>query len=125
MRFFAVLILFTCLVCPVFSQNNPHMQRYTSLGDSLSTLVTRTNAKLANYDSMIKDDGANKVFTSYIRKYNFLTSALNESELKLDLLLRTFDRSEVIKEERDNYESLTKQLQTLKSEYDSWIRTVQ
>ena len=124
MRFLAVFILSACIAFPVFSQET-NSQRYKALGDSMNTTLTRSNAKLANFDSLVLDDGANKVFTSYKRQFDFLASALNESEEKLNLLLRTYDRSEIIKTERENYSSLVKQLQSVKTEYDGWLRTVQ
>ena len=124
MRFFAVFILLLCLVFPVFSQSQG-AQRYSALGDSIGSTLTRSNSKLANYNSLIKDDGSNKVYTNYKRKFEYLLTALSESEARLNLLLRTNDRSAIITEERDNYEDLIKQLQALKTEYDNWVKTAQ
>jgi hypothetical protein len=124
MKFLITVVLSLCIVFPVFSQSSG-AQRYSALGDSIGITLTRSNSKLANYNSMIQDDGNNKVYTSYKRKFEVLVSALNESEARLNLLLRTNDRTTIIKEERDNYEDLIGQLQALKSEYDSWARTVQ
>ena len=124
MKFFAVLVLFLCLISPAFSQSQG-AQRYSALGDSMGSTLTRSNSKLVNYDSLIKDDGSNKAYTNYKRKFQYLVTALNESEAKLNLLLRTNDRSAIIKAERDNYEDLIKQLQSLKTEYDTWAKSTQ
>jgi len=124
MRFFAVFVLLLCIVFPVFSQSSG-VQKFSAMGNSMGGTLTRSNTRLSYYDSMIKDNGNNKVYTAYKEKYDFLVSSLNESEARLNLLLRTNDRTIVIKEERNNYEDLINQLQSLKSEYDGWVKTVQ
>ena len=113
--FFAV----ACLAFPVFSQSG-NVQRYNALSENMGTTLNRSSAKLADFDSQVKDDGEIKVYTSYRRKYEDLVKALQESESRLNLYLRTNERSAIIKAERDNYEVLVKQLQTVKSEYDNY-----
>jgi hypothetical protein len=124
MKILIVAAFSLCLAFPVFSQSSGS-QRYSALGDSMGTTLTKSNSKLANFDSMILDGGSNKVYASYKRQFDFLVTALNDSETRLNLLLRTNDRTTIVKEERDYYETLIGQLQSLKSEYDSWARTVQ
>ena len=124
MKKIIIFIFLVLVVLPAFSQTN-HVQRFRTLGDSINTTYTRSNARLANYDSMILDDGSIKKYTSYKRDYELLVKALQESEAHLNLLLRTNDRVAYIKEERDNYEVLIKQLESMKNEYDNWLRTVQ
>ena len=121
MKKIIILIILACLVFPVFSQS-AIQQRTAALSDSMGNTYSRSSAKLADYDSMIKDDGEIKMYTSYLRKYNSLVKALRESESRLDLYLRTNERSDIIRAERDNYEALVNQLQSVKSEYDSSMR---
>ena len=124
MRVFIGFIIFTCLAFPGFSQN-ARSQRVKALSDSMGTAVTRGTATLADFDSRTGDDGQIKVYTDYRRKFGDLSKAMQDSEDKLNFLLRTNDRARFIKEERDNYDDLLKQLQTMKSDYDTWLRTVQ
>jgi hypothetical protein len=74
---------------------------------------------------MISDNGDVKNYTSFKVRYDVLVRALQESEARLNFLLRSNDRIEYIREERDNYQSLITQLQALRTEYDTWLRTVQ
>ena len=87
--------------------------------------VSASNSKLQDYDELATDSGNIRVYTTYMRKYLLLTSTLRESEERLDFLIRGRDRFDNIKAERDHYERVIRQLETVKSEYDSWLRTVQ
>ena len=124
MKFFAAFIIFTWLAIPVFSQN-ANTQRWKSLGDSITRTASNSKDKLADYDDQISDDGNTKNYTSYKRKYESLSRALNESEARLDLLIRTNDRHSKIVKERDNYERLGKQMDALQSDYDNWLQKTQ
>ena len=124
MKFLLMSIIFTCFVFPAFSQTSRAQQRYTTLGDTMGASVTRTTATLAEFDSMTNQDGQVKVFTDFLRRYNNLNQALDRSELRMNFLLRANVRVEEVAEERDNYDSLVKQLQALKNDYDNWLRTV-
>ena len=117
------LVLF-CLAFPLFSQD-ADAQRRTALSDSMGTRITRSTAALASFDSRIMDDGTAKVFTSYVRKFSSLSNALQESGARVDFLLRANGFSKDIREERDNYERLLRELETVRTEYDNWLRTVQ
>jgi hypothetical protein len=124
MKYFAVFVLFGCLVFPCFSQS-VNAQRFRNLGDSMGKNLSASNSNLQYYDEVISDTGDTKTYTDYYRKFEIVAKALNESESRLDLLIRSNDRPERIKEERDFYERLIKQMDALKAEYDSWLRTVQ
>ena len=118
MKYFIVFVLLTGLFFPVFAQNT---NRFRTLSDSMGSSAQRSNQKLANFDEMITDNSNAKTYTTYKMRYEGLTAALNDSEARLNLLLRTNDKPAKIKEERDNYESLVNQLNTMKSDYDSWL----
>jgi hypothetical protein len=91
----------------------------------MGTTITRSSSTLANFDRLSVEDEQNKIYTSYKRKHDSLSGALHDSELRLNALFRTNDRTENIKEERDIYEKFIKELQTVKADYDNWLRTVQ
>ena len=123
MKYFAVLVVLTGLAFPVFAQNNAITQRFNALSDSMGTTVSRSSSTLEDFDSQIKDNKDVTIYTNYVKLYNYLTSELNESEKKLNLLLRTNDRAAYIAAERDNYESIIKRLQSVKSDFDAYIKS--
>jgi hypothetical protein len=124
MKFFVVSIVLFCLALPVFSQTS-NAQRRKTLSDSMNTTISRSTAALSDFDSRSTENGTVRVYVSYKNRYDLLTQALLDSETKLELLLRSNDRIDYVKEERDYYEGLLNELQTVKTEYDSWLRTVQ
>jgi len=124
MKYFVAFAIFICVAFPGFSQN-ARSQRFKDLGDSMGRTLNASNSKLENYDQDTADSGNTRTYTSYNRKHEFLKNALNQSEMKLDLLIRTNDKPAYIKEERDHYESLIKQLDALKSDYDAWLQSIQ
>jgi len=118
-------VIFVCLAFPVFSQNQSQNQdQFNSLSESMDSSISRSTEILARFDSNLNDDGNFKTYTSFKQKYDDLVKALKESEGKMDLLYRTSDRSEYVRRERDNYNVLLTQLQTVKSDYDAWLRTI-
>jgi len=119
-----VLAIFFCVTFSVFSQS-ANSERYKALSDSMDRTISNSNYRLEDYDEMASDSGGTKTYTYYNRRHESLKAALSESERRLDLLIRTNDRNAVIKEERDNYERLIRQLEQVKSDYDNWLRTVQ
>jgi hypothetical protein len=123
MKYFAVFVILAGLSFPVFAQNSALNRRFTALSDSMNSTITTSTATLADFNSQIRDNGEVKMFTSFLRKYNTLTNALQESESKLNLLLRTNDRTVFITDERDNYEDLLKQLQSVKSDFDTYLKS--
>ena len=125
MKLLFIPIIFACLSFPAFSQTGRSQERFRALGENIGAAVTRTTATLAEFDSMTNQDGQIKMFTSYLRRFNNLNSALDRSELRMNFLLRSNVRVEEVTEERDNYQGLVTDLQSLRSEYDNWLRTVQ
>ena len=119
-----VFVLFACLVFPVFSQD-ANADRYKSLSDSMGRTLSNSNANLENYTEEMNGSGNMQTYSSYKGRYNTLVKALNESENKLNYMIRANDRKANIKAERDHYESLVDQLDTMKSDYDSWLSKVQ
>ena len=117
------LVLFF-LAFPVFAQSAT-AQRHRALSEAMGQSVTRSTATLADFDSRMRDDGTIRVFTTYIRRFESLTGALRDSEIRLDFLLRANAPSEGIQTERDNYERLLRELESVRTEYDNWLRTVQ
>jgi hypothetical protein len=123
MKYFAVLVILVGLAFPAFSQNNALNQRFTALGDSMNKTITNSTSTLSDFDSQIKDNGDIRMYTTYLIKYNYYAKALQDSEGKLNLMFRSNDRTAFIKDERDNYEGLIKQLQAVKTDYDAYLKT--
>ena len=124
MKTFLCFVIFAGLVFPVFSQASD-TERFKTLGDTIQRSITRSTDTLANFDSRSTDDGNLRMFSSYRKRHDDLVKALKESEVKMERLFRTNDRVVFIKAERDNYERLLDELQSMKSDYDVWLRTVQ
>ena len=123
MKIFITLTLL-CLAFPAFSQSG-NAQRFNALSESMGTAISRSNSNLQDFDSQMKDDSDVRTFMSYRKKFEYLSKTLQESEGRMNLYFRTNDRLETKKAERDNYEALIHQLETVKSEYDSFVRTAQ
>ena len=123
MRFFIIFSILVCIAFPVFSQN-ASQQRFSALSDSMGTTISRSTDTLADYDANITDNGNIRTYTSYKKTYEYYVQALRESEGRMELLFRTNDRTSRQLEERNNYEKLIQQLQSIKSEYDNFVRTV-
>jgi len=125
MRYFFAFTIFFCLAFPVFSQAGSNVQRFRALSDNMATTSSRSNTRLAEYDSLILDDGSMRVYMNYRKKFDSLSQEIRDSESRLNLMLRTNDRISHMKEERNHYEVLISELDALKTEYDGWMRTVQ
>ena len=123
MKYFAVLVIFACLAFPVFAQNTAISQRISTLGDTMGNAITKNTATLAEFDSQITDNGTIKTYISFKRKFEDVSKSIGESEDKVKLLLRTNDRTVFVKAERDNYEELLKQMQSVKSDFDTFARS--
>ena len=125
MKYFAVSVLFICIAFPVFSQNsNTNKERYRALSDSMDRTVSNSNSNLEYYNELSAGNSNTKNYAYYSRKHDFLSNALKESERRLDRYIQTNDRPSRIKAERNNYERLIKQLETVKSEYDEWLSSI-
>jgi hypothetical protein len=118
------IAIFVCFAFPVFSQSLLPEVDFNELSASMNDSISRSTDKLAEFDSYLNDDGNFKVYSSYRKRYDDLVKALGESEVRMNLLYRTSERSDHVKKERDNYNDLLAQLQAVKTEYDAWLRTV-
>ena len=127
MKLILGIIIFSCLSLPVFSQQNvqAQQQRMRNLGDSMDTVITRSNNNLRTFDEMISGNQTNTTFTNFLRRHETLTNAISESEQRLHFLIRSNSRAAEIKGERDNYDRLIRELEGVKSEYDSFARSAQ
>ena len=125
MKVFIGFVIFVCLAFPAFSQSqSPNADLFSALSNSLDSSISRSTSVLADYDSWSNDDGNFKMYSSYKKQYNDIVKSLRESEARMDLLHRTYDRADHIKRERDNYNDLLTQLQAVKDAYDNWLSTV-
>ena len=122
MKFLTGLFIFTCLAFPVFSQDSAS-DRFQGLSEAMGRTLSSSQSKLEYYDQQSKDSTGMKTFTFYRKKHDDLSRALRDSEAKLDLLLRTNDRADTVKKERDFFEDLVNQLKTAKTDYDNWLRS--
>ena len=118
------IAIFVCLTFPVFSQNQVPEVDFNDLSTSMDSSISRSTDKLAEFDSYLNDDGNFKRYSSFKKQYDDIVKALRESEARMDLLYRTNERSDHVRKERDIYNDLLTQLQTVKSDYDAWLRTI-
>jgi len=123
MKPFFVFILLVCLAFPCFSQS-ANTERFNALSDAMGRTLDAAKTNLENYDQDTTDSENMKTYLQYRRRYESLSSALKSSEARMDKLLRTNDKPARIKAERDRYEKLVNELQSAKSDYDSWLRNV-
>lgn len=123
MKAFFVIVIFACLAFPVFSEDS-NLPRYQSLSETMGRTISSANSKLENYTQDSENSANMKTYAAYKGKYDSVTRRMGETETKLDLLIRTNDRTVDIKKERDHYEYLIQELDTVKSDYDSWMKNV-
>ena len=117
-------VIFVCLTFPAFSQAKTPDVDFNELSDAMDSSISRSTSVLAEFDANLNDDGNFKAYSSFRKRYDDLVKALRESEARMDLLYRTYDRSDHVRRERDTYNDLLTQLQAVKSEYDAWLRTI-
>ena len=123
MKFFITIVVFVCLAFPAFSQDVA-LQRYNSLNDAIENAHSRSINTLATYDSRISENDDDRVYASFRIRFESITQAMRDSEARMSQLFRSNSRPESIKNERDNYESLVRQLESVRSEYTNWVRSV-
>ena len=123
MKYFAVFVILAGLAFPVFAQNTALAQRLSALSDSMGTSVTRATATLQDFDEQIKEKKDTNIYVSYLNKYSYLVTALEESEGRFKLHIRTNDRNRIIEEERDTFEAILQQLQSVKSDFDAYLKS--
>ena len=125
------LVVFALLICVAFSvyaqsqSTNVQQQRYRALSDAMGTTLTRNTQSLADFDVRMGGSASTRGYTYYFREHNVLSSALRQSEFRLNFLLNNNAHSAVINEEHVNFEGLLKALEALKTNYDNWLRTAQ
>ena len=123
MKYFAVFAILAGLAFPVFAQNTALAQRLSALSDSMGSSITNATSTLQDFDAQIKDKKDIAIYTSYLNRYGYLVSALQESEGRFKLLIRTNDRNQYIEEERDTFDAFIKQLQSVKSDFDTYLKS--
>ena len=115
------LVILICFAVPVFSQNqnrNANADRSQALSDAMENSIKRNKDKLEGFDEEISGTGSTKTYSVYKRKYDSIIRAMNDSEYRFNLYVRTNDTKAKIQSERDRYEELLNDLESLKSEYD-------
>ena len=125
MKFILGIIVFTFLSLPVFSQQVDTVQRARNLESSVDTVLTRSNNNLRGFDQLIAAGHDTVTFSVLRRRHESLTHALGESEIHLHYLIRTNSRMADITAERNNYQRLINDLQSLKTDLENYIRTIQ
>ena len=125
MKSFLVFFLFSCLALPVFSQSANLQQRFRALSDDMGQTVSTSNSRLQDYDEQTMNSGNGRTYTSYLRRFEQISRALRDNEERLDFLIRGTARTPLIRAERDKYERRIKELESVKTDYDNWLRTVQ
>ena len=123
MKYFVFFVILAALAFPAFAQNAALAQRLNALSDSMGTSITNANSTLQDFDVQIKDKKDMTIYTSYLNRYGYLVSALQESEGRFKLLIRTNDRNHNIEAERDTFEGFIKQLQSVKSDFDAYLKS--
>ena len=123
MKYFAVFVILAGLAFPVFAQNTALAQRLSALSDSMGSSITNATATLQDFDAQIKEKKEMAIYASYLNRYGYLVSALQDSEGRFKLLIRTNDRNRNIEEERDTFEAFIKQLQSVKSDFDTYLKS--
>ena len=124
MKVFFGVVIFVCLAFPAFSQS-PNADLFNDLSESMEGSVSRSTSVLAEFDSRNNNNDDFRMYSSFRKRYDDLLRALRDSEGRMALLYRTNERADFVRRERDTYDDLLTQLQVMKAEYDSWLRTVQ
>ena len=124
MKILVIFLILFSFAFPAFSQT-ANQQRYRALSDAMGTTLSRNTAALEDFDSRVSDSGHYGRYSQFYRQYNNLARGLSESERRLNFLLQGNAPSGQINDEHKAFENLLRRLETLKSDYDSWLRTVQ
>ena len=124
MKPFFLFIFFVCFGLPCFSQN-ANSERFKGLSDNMGRTLENSKANLEDFDQDAGDSKNMRSYSHYRDRYESLSTALRDSEQRLDKLIRTYDRTERIKTERDQYAELIQTLESTKTDYDNWLKSVQ
>ena len=123
MKPFFVFIFFVCLIFPCFSQSTTS-ERFKALSDAMGRTLEAGKTNMETYDQDTADSENMKTYLHYRRRHESLSSAMKDSEARMDRLLRTNDKPARVKDERDHYEKLINNLEKEKGDYDNWLRSV-
>jgi len=114
-----ISVILVCFAIPAFSQNqNANAERSKALSEAMANTISRNTETLSNFDEEMSGTGNTKTYSTYKRRYDSIVKAMNDSESRFNLYVRTNDTNAKIKAERDRYEELLKELESLKSEFD-------
>jgi TolA-binding protein len=111
------------VVFPVFSED-PNAPQYRQLSTSMGSSVSNSTDILANFDLEFTNDDQLTRFTAFRDQYRSIQGSLQESENRLNLLMRSNAPMRAQREERNKYEQLLRRLQAVKTDYDNWLRDV-
>ena len=125
MKIFMIAIFSICLLVPVFGQQDADVSVYQSLNETMNVTITHSTEALENFDNLMRHDVQGKTYASYKIRFEALSRALRDSEIRLGQLIRFNDRPVNITAERTRFEQLLRQLEAIQSEYDSWLSTIQ
>ena len=128
-KILVILVLFVGFAFPAFSQSqnnqsqnnqnrNANADRNKALSDAMANTIEVNTEKLATFDDEITGTGSTRAYSAYKRRYDSVVKAMEDSEYRFRLYVRTNDRADTIQKERDHYEELLEELKSLKSEYD-------
>ena len=123
MKGLLAIVIFVCVLVPVFSQDS-NVPVYRELSDSMGTSISNSTSTLGNFDLIMTNNENYVTYTSYMSQYNQLVDALRESEARLNRLIKANARESSRIEERNSYERLLTRLQSLKSEFDTWMQSI-
>ena len=122
MKSLVIFALFLSLAFPVFSQDSN--QLFRTLSDSMGQTITRSTSRLAAFEERMNINGHTRDFSEFRLRFEALLIALRDSEERMDLLLRSNARFADIQRERDIYQKLIRDLESIKTEYDNWLRNI-
>ncbi|GHU05300.1 hypothetical protein FACS1894147_11340 [Spirochaetia bacterium] len=124
MKFLAAVLVFACVVFPVFSQDS-NAPKYRSLDETMGNTISATNSQLSEFDKLMTYNGNAKVYASYKQQYDSLSKSIQSQEIKLKRMIQSYDNTGNLKKERDMYETLIRKLEAIKSEYENWLKNIQ
>ena len=123
MKVFIAFVIVLCVVFPVFSQDS-NVPVYRELSDSMGSSISNSTSTLANFDLLMSNNENYATYTAYMGQYNNVVRLLRESELRMNRLIKANAIESRRIDERNNYERLISRLQSVKSEFDSWLQSI-
>ena len=123
MRILVIAILFAGLLVPIFGQD-ANAPLYRSLNESINSTYASSSSRLRGFDNEIVYNAQGKAYGLFKQRYEALSRALQDSEIKLSRLIQLHDTPANIEDARKEFETLVKQLEQVKNEYDAWFKTL-